>query len=119
MHVIDLIKRAENLGIKDSWVIKAVIRNGEGYRFRPFSWFETSWGKGRRWVGSDDSEIILKELDMLGIKYKLGNDAPRSGRAGDFIEIRTKIGKIREKSLKKIPMITIRIEGEVYGKITS
>lgn len=119
MQTLHLIKRAENLGLSNSWIVATVIREGTGYKFRPFSWFKTSSRRGRRWECSDDTKAICKELDLIGIQYKLGNDAPRGGRAGDFIEIQTKIGRIQEKGLMKIPMMTIRLEDEVYGKILS
>lgn len=34
---------------------------------------------------------ICDILDLCGVKYVTGNDAPRGGKTGDFIEIKTVI----------------------------
>lgn len=57
-------------------------------------WFGKSWkGRGRHISLSDTSYRAAIEIcDALGIDYSLGNDAPRGGKEGDFVEI-TKNGK--------------------------
>lgn len=57
-------------------------------------WFGKSWrGRGRHISLSDTQYNAAIEIcDALGIDYKLGNDAPRGGKEGDFVEI-TKKGK--------------------------
>ena len=55
-------------------------------------WFGKSW-RGRHISLSDTQYNAAIEIcDALGIDYKLGNDAPRGGKEGDFVEI-TKNGK--------------------------
>lgn len=51
-------------------------------------------GRGRFTKNADYTAQILFALDLMGIKYTRGNDAPRGGKCGDFIKITTKITEI-------------------------
>lgn len=48
-------------------------------------------GKGQYVTIHDETCTIKTILDKIGIKYTIGNDAPRGGRYGDFIQVKTKI----------------------------
>lgn len=48
-------------------------------------------GSGRFASNQDHTLAITKLLDLLGVKYETGNDAPRGGLTGNYIKILTKI----------------------------
>jgi len=48
-------------------------------------------GSKRFASNQDHTYAISKLLDLLGIKYESGNDAPRGGLTGNYIKILTKI----------------------------
>ena len=48
-------------------------------------------GNGRFSQNADHTEEILNVLRLLNINFYFGNDAPRGGKPGNYIEIRTKI----------------------------
>lgn len=48
--------------------------------------YPKQWGKNGASL-KDQSHHIKKVLDAQGYKYKLGNDAPRGGKEGDFIKV--------------------------------
>lgn len=61
---------------------------GVGHMFRPV------YSQGSSWKHSTlvDKTMELKGvLDKLGIEYTEGNDAPKGGRTGKFIQVTTKI----------------------------
>lgn len=63
--------------------IKSTIHN-TGYRFHLKEWR----GSGRHISLSDcEHRDCLTLFNILGINYSTGNDAPRGGVAGDYIEI--------------------------------
>lgn len=46
----------------------------------------------KRFASNQDHTLaISKLLDLLGVKYESGNDAPRGGLTGNYIKILTKI----------------------------
>lgn len=48
-------------------------------------------GSGRFTSNQDHSLIVSSLLNLLGIKYETGNDAPKGGATGKYIKILTKI----------------------------
>ena len=48
-------------------------------------------GSGRFHSYADYTRDITAMLDLLGIRYTTGNDAPRGGKSGNWIKILTKI----------------------------
>lgn len=48
-------------------------------------------GSGRRSTNQDHTLAVTQLLDLLGVKYETGNDAPRGGLTGNYIKILTKI----------------------------
>ena len=48
-------------------------------------------GSGRFTTNLDHEDTICAALDLLKIKYQVGNDAPRGGATGKYIKILTKI----------------------------
>ena len=48
-------------------------------------------GRGRFTTNLDYTNSVLFLLKELGIKYEVGNDAPRGSATGNFIKIITKI----------------------------
>jgi len=48
-------------------------------------------GHGRFVTNMDYTCEICRLLDLLKVKYEVGNDAPRGGQTGNFIKILTKI----------------------------
>ena len=59
------------------------IKYGEKFYLKKW---ENGWGKLQ-----DRSPRFIKFLEAVKIKYEIGNDAPRGGKAGDYIKILTKI----------------------------
>lgn len=59
----------------------------DGYTIRPVN---TS-GSGRFTSNLDYTKDTENLLKLLGLKFKVGNDAPRGGLTGNFIEVLTKI----------------------------
>lgn len=46
----------------------------------------------KRFASNQDHTLaITRLLDLLGVKYESGNDAPRGGLTGNYIKILTKI----------------------------
>lgn len=92
-------KQKELLYTKDGKVrciVKRVqdVYDGNGI-FRPV---ETGHRGGRGWV-KDISYDITSLINALGYKYKVGNDAPKGGKYGNFIKV-SKIAADKIKSLK-------------------
>jgi hypothetical protein len=48
-------------------------------------------GSGRYTKNMDYTEDVTALLDLLGVKYQSGNDAPKGGKPGNFILIKTSI----------------------------
>ena len=48
-------------------------------------------GKGRFTTNLDYTSDVTALLDQMNVKYVTGNDAPRGGKTGNFIKIKTKI----------------------------
>lgn len=48
-------------------------------------------GSGRYTKNMDYTSEVTRLLDLLGIKYETGNDAPRGSATGNWIKITTKI----------------------------
>lgn len=48
-------------------------------------------GRGRFISNADYTKEIEDLLILLGVKYKVGNDAPKGGLHGNYIKIQTKI----------------------------
>lgn len=44
-------------------------------------------GSGRFIRNSDHTEDLCRLLNMLRVRYTLGNDAPRGGKTGNFVKI--------------------------------
>lgn len=55
--------------------------------------------RGGRGTVRDVTSDVLGVINILGYKYKTGNDAPRGGKSGDFIKISSLAGD-RIKKLK-------------------
>ena len=72
--VNDLINGRENFMIRGQ-VIRPVIISGSG--------------KYTNYV--DYSRDIGDLLNLIGVRFKNGNDAPRGGKTGNYIEIKTSI----------------------------
>ena len=56
--------------------------------------FRPVYSMGSTWKHSslfDKTKELTNVLDLLGIEYIKGNDAPRSGRTGAFVKVTTKI----------------------------
>ena len=51
----------------------------------------TTSGSGRFTTNLDYTRDVESLLDLIGVKYVSGNDAPRGGATGNFIKIITKI----------------------------
>ena len=51
----------------------------------------TTSGSGRFTTNLDYTRDVENLLDLIGVKYISGNDAPRGGATGNFIKIITKI----------------------------
>ena len=58
-----------------------------GSRIRPVY----TLGSGRFITKQDHTFAIEQLLELLGIRYEKGNDAPRGGQVGNYIDIKTKI----------------------------
>lgn len=68
------------LGKDENWFVKdGIIRS---------CW--TS-GRGRYTSNMNYTQSICDALDILRIRYTIGNDAPRGGECGTFIKLITKI----------------------------
>jgi hypothetical protein len=50
-------------------------------------------GSGRFTSNQDHTESTKAILDMLGVKYVAGNDAPKGGATGNFIKVTSKIAR--------------------------
>ena len=50
-------------------------------------------GSGRYTSNQDYTNDLCAILDLLGIKYQRGNDAPRGGATGQWVKITTKINR--------------------------
>ena len=48
-------------------------------------------GSGRWTSVQNQTGYIISILNLLGLKYVTGNDAPRGGQLGNFIKITTKL----------------------------
>lgn len=48
-------------------------------------------GSGRFTSNLDYTKDVIELLDLLKVKYEVGNDSPRGGLTGNFIKIITKI----------------------------
>lgn len=48
-------------------------------------------GRGRFTSNQDHTAPLCSLLDLLGLKYTSGNDAPRGGASGQWVRIATKI----------------------------
>lgn len=68
-------------GTKNTYLVR------EGNVIRPVY---TS-GSGRFASNQDHTYAISNLLDLIGVKYESGNDAPRGGLTGTFIKVITKI----------------------------
>lgn len=55
---------------------------------------------GTKWGWQDYTDDVIQILKMLGVKYKVGNNSPRGGKLGTFIEV-TK-ADIRNYNINKI-----------------
>lgn len=51
-------------------------------------------GRGRFTSNLDYTLYVCQILDLLKVKYITGNDSPRCGKTGNFIQIKTKIENI-------------------------
>ena len=58
-----------------------------GSRIRPVY----TLGSGRFITMQDHTIALVQILEVLGIRYEKGNDAPRGGQCGNYIDIKTKI----------------------------
>ena len=61
------------------------IAQGKGARYHGARWH----GHGRTLSDSDHWNLI-KALKLIGVDYVTGNDAPRGGREGDYVELTAK-----------------------------
>ncbi len=53
-----------------------------------YIYFQTTSGKGRFTSAMKDTSVdILPILDMMNVKYSIGNNAPKGGKKGDYILI--------------------------------
>lgn len=72
--------------------IAGFLRNPANTKIRPV---KVGHGRGTNYI--DYSNSIIHLLNMLGLRYKVGNDAPRplvslpGGRFFDYIEILSKV----------------------------
>lgn len=48
-------------------------------------------GTGRFTSNQDHTSSLCAILDLIGLKYERGNDAPRGGATGQFVKVTTKI----------------------------
>ena len=73
---------------KSSLVYNWCARLATNEKIRPV------FSQGSSWKNSslvDKSAELTTVLDALKIKYTIGNDAPRGGKTGYFVQILTKI----------------------------
>ena len=71
----DLVENTNKMYMISSGVIRPVYVSG-----------------AKRFASNQDHTLaITRLLDLLGVKYESGNDAPRGGLTGNFIKILTKI----------------------------
>lgn len=55
---------------------------------------------GTKWGWQDYTNDVVDVLKKLGVKYKIGNDAPRGGKLGTYVEVT--IADIRSYCINKI-----------------
>jgi hypothetical protein len=84
-------KISERLTTK-SGSIKAKYREGVDLIHNPKSICRPcSWSRSKGYCNLRDmSYNVMDALDLLGIDYETGNDAPKGGKSGDFIKLTTK-----------------------------
>jgi hypothetical protein len=84
-----LNKRILKLKLASNSIIGNMIADlKKGDRLRPV------YSQGSTWKYSsliDKSGELKSTLNFLGINYTIGNDSPRGGKTGYYIEILTKI----------------------------
>ena len=99
MKATTLQKRLDNRykGSKNTIAYKIVtdVINKTNKSYRVF-WENTirpvtTSGSGRFTTNLDYTRDVENLLDLIGVKYTSGNDAPRGGATGNFIKIITKI----------------------------
>lgn len=78
----------------------------------PVSW---SFGKGHaNLLGVSKLHNAMEALDKLGIDYDWGNDAPRGGRAGDYIRLTEKgQSKVKDYNLKLNEKLMLQKAAEI------
>lgn len=78
-------KEVNKSSIIYGWVIEIINGNKN---FRPVYSQGSSWKHSSLFDRRDEFTILLRKL---GIEFKQGNDAPRGGQTGAFLNIITKI----------------------------
>jgi hypothetical protein len=79
-------------------------------RIHPYSWS----GSVRRMklVGNDN---VREALDLLGIDYSIGNDAPRGGQQGYYVEL-TKKGLQQTKEWRMARLVEAKLRAEAVAR---
>lgn len=54
-----------------------------GNRIYPFSW----GGSARHIRAIDNTDYIKRFLKLAGMKFKTGNDAPKGGKEGNYLQV--------------------------------
>lgn len=55
---------------------------------------------GTKWGWKDYMDEVVLILNILGVNYLIGNDAPRGGKRGTFVEV--SIANMRKYTIDKI-----------------
>lgn len=67
-----------------------LIRTYVGLGFKEERFYLKKWTGSRRHMRLDDTRYnrMIEFLELVKIPYELGNDAPRGGAAGDYINVK-------------------------------
>ena len=89
MTTSTLSKRIQKLELRKNTLVYGMINNlSTGDIIRPV------FSQGRTWKHSslvDKSRELISALNLLKLKFEIGNDAPRGGQTGYFVKITTKL----------------------------
>jgi len=109
MKAITLQKRIDQNLTTQKGIVRAIYRDvinlikNPTKTMRPIS---SGYSKGWSYV-SDHSSDLIRGLELIGIDFETGNDAPRGGKSGFFVRL-TKKGQYQVKDFNE----AIRLEAK-------
>lgn len=69
------------------WIDRLRSCSGPVFRVYPYKWLHAATRR-RRLVGESDHLNVMRVVQYYGLRYAEGNDAPRGGKEGFFVEIK-------------------------------